>query len=228
MLSRMISTALIAGVFAGLCLFLVQRSLTLPVIHKAETFEKAMSNESAPDPFASEPMRSLSTLLGDVFVGIGFGLILTGVFALTGREGWLAGLLFGAAGFAVFHAAPAMVVPPAVPGMEVAPLLLRQIGWLAAAVSAIVGIAAIYRARGPARLAGILVIALAPMVFRTVLPIAPAHTSSQALAAIDQIFIIRALASMLTFWLIIGIAAGYLFARSRKNATTLGFADGRT
>ncbi|SRR5579875_417499 len=225
MVSCTISTALIAGLFAGLCLFLVQRSLTLPLIHRAQTLEKATSNESAPDPFASEPMRSLSTLLGDLFVGIGFGLILIGVFALTGREGWFPGLLFGAAGFAVFHAAPAMVVPPALPGIDAAPLLLRQIGWLTAVISAGAGFTVIYTAKGPAKLVGILVLALPPMIFRTVLPIAPAQTSSQALAAIDRIFMLRTLASMLTFWLMLGIATGYLFARKRGNATTR-FADG--
>lgn len=228
MVSRTISTALIAGLLAGLCLFLIQRSLALPLIHKAETYEKATSDESESDPFASEPVRSLATLLGDVFVGIGFGLILTGVYVLSGKEGWLAGLLFGAAGFVVFHAAPAMVVPPATPGMVVAPLLLRQIGWLAAVTSAIVGFALIYKARGPAKLAGVLILAAPAVVFRTLAPISPAATPSHPLAAIDQLFITRTLASMLMFWLTLGIASGYLFARARRNAPPLRFADGRS
>lgn len=228
MVSRTISSALLAGLLAGLCLFLIQRSLTLPLIHTAETYEKATSSESAADPFASEPMRSLSTLLGDVFVGIGFGLILTGIYAFTGRDGWLPGLLFGVAGFAVFHAAPAMVVPPAVPGMEVAPLILRQTGWLVAVTSTIIGFVLIYNATGLAKLAGILFLVLPAIVFRKLLPIPPAATPSHSLALLDRIFVIRTLAGMLTFWLTLGIVSGYLFARAGRNAQPIRFADGRT
>jgi cobalt transporter subunit CbtA len=228
MISRAISTALAAGLAAGLCLFLVQRSFTLPLIHNAEAFESHAHEESAPDPFASEPLRSISTLLGDVFVGVGFGLIMTGVFIGTGKEGWLAGLVLGAVGFVVFQVAPATVVPPAVPGMKVAPLVLRQIGWLTAVISATVGITLVYKARGFGKLVGILIAATPAILFRTLLPISPPTTSLHPLELIDQIFITRTLASMLVFWLILGTASGYLFARGRKNPQPLRFADGRT
>jgi cobalt transporter subunit CbtA len=219
MVYRTISIGLIAGMLAGLCLFLVERSLTLPLIEKAETFETATGKESASDSLRSEPMRSLSTLLGDVFVGTGFGLILTGIFTLSGKEGWLSGLLLGIAGFAVFHVAPALIVPPAVPGMVEAPLLLRQMGWLSAVASAIVGLALVYGARGLARLAGILVLAMPLTLFRMLVPLFCATAPSHELAAIERIFIVRTLVSALIFWLILGITSGYLFARGRRNAT---------
>jgi cobalt transporter subunit CbtA len=216
MVSRTISIALLAGLLAGFCLFLIQRSSTVPLIHTAETYERAASSESAPDPFADEPMRSLSTLLGDVFVGIGFGLILTGFFAFTGKRGWLSGMLFGVAGFATFQLAPAMIVPPAVPGMGVASLLLRQTGWLVAVTSTIIGLVMIYNATGLAKLVGILFLFLPIIVFWAVLPIPPAATPSHSLALLDRAFVIRTLAGMLMFWLILGIVSGHLFARAGR------------
>ena len=115
MVFRTISSALLAGLLAGSCLFLIQRSLTLPLIRTAETYEKTTGAESEFDAFARGPMRSIATLTGDVLVAIGFALILTGIYAAGGCDGWFHGLLWGLAGFAIFHLVPAMVVPPAVP-----------------------------------------------------------------------------------------------------------------
>jgi predicted cobalt transporter CbtA len=104
LLFRTISSALLAGFLGGICLFLIQRPLTLPLIHTAEIYEKPASVESgSDDAFATEPPRSISTLLAAVFVATAFGLILTGVYAVSRREGWLYGLLFGLLGFATFH-----------------------------------------------------------------------------------------------------------------------------
>src|SRR5271170_1395504 len=153
MVFRTISTALLAGILAGMCLFALQRTLTVSLIHGAERYEKEARNvESPSDIFAKDPLRSMATLLGDIFLAIGFGLILSGVYAFSGRHGWLYGLLFGLAGFATFQLAPAMVVPPAVPGMEVASLALRQTGWWVAVASATISITLFFYLSGLARL----------------------------------------------------------------------------
>lgn len=220
MMFRTISTALLAGLLAGLCLFLVQRWTTLPLIRAAQTYEKARGvppESEADSAFAKEPIRSLSTLLGDMFVAIGFGLILTGIYALSGKCGWLPGLLWGAAGFATFHLGPAVVVPPAVPGMEVAALSLRQAGWLAAAGSTGIGFALLIALNGAARLIGIPFFLLPVVLFRALLPIPPATTSSHSLAVLDQAFVVRTLGSALLFWIILGTLSGYLFAKAEHD-----------
>jgi cobalt transporter subunit CbtA len=219
MIFRTISTALLAGFLAAVCLFVIQRSSTLPLIHAAERYEKAESVESPYDPFAKEPMRSISTFLGDMLAAIGFGLILTAVYAISGRDGWLYGLLWGLAGFAIFHLGPATAVPPAVPGMEVTPLVSRQTGWLVAAASTGVGIALILGLRGLAKITGILFLALPAVLFKMFLPIPPAATSTHSLAALDQVFVLETLGQMLVFWLILGTVSGYLFARGEPRDT---------
>ena len=221
MVSRTISTAIVAGLLAGLALFLIQRISTVPLIHQAETYERAASSESEPDAFADEPMRSLATLVADVLVGIGFGLILNGFLAFTGKRGWLPGLLLGVAGFAAFHAAPAMIVPPAVPGMRVAALLLRQTGWLVAVISTVIGLVVMYKATGMGKLVGILFLFLPAIVFCAVLPIPPAVAESPPLALLDRAFVTRTLAGMLMFWSILGIVSGCLVARAQRNGPAI-------
>ncbi|MGO9602412.1 MAG: CbtA family protein [Candidatus Binataceae bacterium] len=217
----MVSTALVAGFLAGLCLFVIQRSSTLPLIHTAETYEKASSLESRSDPFATEPLRSISTLLGDVFVAIGFGLIVTGIFTVGGGGGWEFGLLIGLAGFVTFDLAPAVVVPPAVPGMEVASLALRQTGWLVAVASAVIGIILIFYLSGLARLSGLLFLVLPAVVFRILVPIPAPGTPLDSLALLDRAFVTRTLGVMLVFWLILGTLSGYLFTRAQRKATLI-------
>jgi predicted cobalt transporter CbtA len=216
MLFRTISSALLAGFLAGLCLFLIQRSSTLPLIHAAETYEKTNSIESQSDAFAAEPVRSLASLLGDIFVATAFGLILTGIYAISGRDGWFQGLLGGLVGFATFHLAPAMVVPPAVPGMEVGPLAVRQIAWWLVAASAVIGSIVVFSQTGLAKLVGILFFFVPATVLRFVLPIAAPTTQSDSLAQLDRAFVVRTLAGMLVFWLILGAISGYLFARAGR------------
>ncbi|HVA81111.1 MAG TPA: CbtA family protein [Candidatus Binataceae bacterium] len=221
MMFRTISTAIMAGLVAGLCLFLVQRWTVLPLIRAAETYERARSVPSGPhsdSAFEKEPMRSVSTLLGDMFVAIGFGLILTGIYALSGKYGWFYGLLWGAAGFATFQLGPALVVAPAAPGMEVAALLLRQTGWLVAACSTGIGLALMVIFKGATRLIGVPFLLLPAVVFRGLLPIASATTSLPPLAALDHLFMVRALGSALLFWIVLGTISGYLFAKAENAA----------
>ena len=214
---RVISAAGLAGLMAGLCLFMVQRCTTLPLIRAAEAYENAHSVPPAQNSnsvFEQGPIRAVSTLLGDVFVAIGFGLILTGSYALSGRYGWFSGLLWGAAGFATFHLGPAVIVAPALPGMEVAALSLRQTGWLVAASSTAIGLALLIAFNGAVRLVGIAILMLPAILFRGLFPIPPATTSLPALAALEHMFVVRTLGSALFFWIVLGTLSGYIFAKA--------------
>ena len=217
----MVSTALLAGLLAGLCLFAIQRSTTLPLIHAAETYEKADSVESRSDAFAKEPLRSISTLLGDVFMAVGFALIVTGIYTVNGSDRWEFGLLIGLAGFVTFDLAPAVVVPPAVPGMEVAALSLRQTGWLVAVASTITGLILFFYLSGLARLCGLLFLVLPGVVFRVFVRLAAPSTPIHSLALLDRAFVTRTLGVMLVFWLILGTLSGFLFTRPQRKAASI-------
>ncbi len=92
--------------------------------------------------------RTLFTVLANVLTGVGFGLILVAAVTLSGRyvdPG--RGVLWGLAGFAVFTLAPALGLPPELPGMAAADLGARQTWWIGTVISTTGGLALIVFAR---------------------------------------------------------------------------------
>ena len=80
--------------------------------------------------------RNAFTVAANILTAIGFALLLTGVYAIRGRQVmWREGLLWGLAGFVVFTAAPGLGLPPELPGMAVAELTARQTWWIATAAA---------------------------------------------------------------------------------------------
>lgn len=75
--------------------------------------------------------RLTFTAMSNILLGCGFGLLLAAGFALAGgRVDGRGGLVWGAAGFAVFTLAPAAGLPPELPGMAAADLTGRQLWWI--------------------------------------------------------------------------------------------------
>ena len=220
MLFRTIYSAVVAGVVAGVVLFALQRWTTLPLIHQAERYEK--TETAAHPPFhasdASEDglVRAAYTTGGDVLVAVGFGMLLTAMYALSGKYGLLAGIVWGLAGFATFHLGPAAVVPPTIPALDLAPLSLRQSAWLIAAISTGLGLAIF--AFGPriAKAAGILLLFLPAVLFHYLFPLSGGEAPSQTLSTLEHLFIVRALADGLVFWLVLGAISGWIFERSER------------
>jgi cobalt transporter subunit CbtA len=224
MLFRTIYSAVVAGVVAGVVLFALQRWTTLPLIHQAERYEK--TETAAPPSHASDApedgfVRAAYTTGGDVLVAVGFGMLLTAMYALSGKYGLLAGIVWGLAGFATFHLGPAAVVPPTIPALDLAPLSLRQSVWLIAAISTGLGLAIF--AFGPkiAKAAGILLLFLPAVLFRYLFPLSGGEAPSQSLSTLEHLFIVRALADGLVFWLVLGAISGWIFERSERLLSAL-------
>jgi cobalt transporter subunit CbtA len=217
MLFRTIYSALIAGIVAGVALFALQSRTTLPLIHQAERFEKAPAapHESLErDALAGGFVRAASTAVGDVLVAFGFALLLAAMYALSDRHGVVAGIVWGLAGFATFHLGPAIVVPPSIPALELAPLYLRQSAWLIAAICTGGGLAILVVAPRGAKLAGVPLLILPGVLFRYLFPLASGTAASHALSTMERLFILRALGDSLIFWLILGAGSGWLFKNS--------------
>ena len=157
MFRRVFATALIAGALCGLGISAVQELTTTPLILHAETFEK--SGDAALDSgvrFAGRAFahgdasagtptggleRALYTTLANVLAGVGFALLLAACFALAGRPvDGRTGILWGIAGFATVNLAPALGLPPEVPGTLAAELAARQGWWLLCAVATAAGL----------------------------------------------------------------------------------------
>lgn len=154
-LNRILLPASIAGICAALVLTLAQALWVTPLILQAEGLEKiAQSGEHHAhehgagghhhDEEAWQPedgwSRTLWTTASNSVMGIGYALILCGLYQLRQPTGWVQGMLWGTAGYFAFFAAPAIGLPPELPGTESADLVARQAWWLVTALATSVGL----------------------------------------------------------------------------------------
>jgi cobalt transporter subunit CbtA len=153
----------------------------------------------------------LATLVG----GVGYALLLAAVMLALRREPTpQGGLVVGIAGFLAVVLAPAIGLPPELPGMGAAPLVLRQSWWLMTVVATGLGLYLIAVRRVPLTILGGLVLIVAPHLAGA--PQSIDTVSSQVPPATAAQFAARALAIGFVFWAVIGLAYGWawgLFGR---------------
>jgi cobalt transporter subunit CbtA len=218
-LHRLVLVALCAGVLSGIFATVAHQIGTVPVILKAEIYEKAAERPSLSEhdhiATAWEPEngaeRTAYTLLADVLTGIGFALLLAAGLSLRGGDvTWREGLFWGLAGFATFSLAPGLGLPPEVPGTEAAPLLERQLLWVATAVATGSALALLsFTRRAPwAILAAILIVL--PHLYGAPQPTGNSAGPPESLA---RQFVVTVTIISFLFWLILGASTGYFYRR---------------
>jgi cobalt transporter subunit CbtA len=235
MLKNLILSAAAAGVAAGLLMATLQAVTTTPLILAAERYETGDHDHAAAVPAAvpavdaagAGPLadewapedgieRTLLTSLSTVTMGIGFGLALLGVMVVAGvRIDARRGLAFGAAGFAAVALAPALGLPPEIPGSAAAALEARQAWWFFAVAATGCGLAALLLGRPLAlRLAGAALIALPHIVGAP----QPPEMLSTAPAELAGQFVAASLAVTAVFWAVLGFASGAVYERLSRVA----------
>ncbi len=232
-LQRTLTSAIIAGVFAGLLISLVQIVTTIPIITEAETYENqaassaADDHHSAPagaaateapaahshgdeDSWAPEDgvERLTYTFLSNVIAGVGFALLLGAAMTMRGRAITVqSGALWGVSGFLVFSLLPAAGLPPEVPGTQGAPVELRQMWWFLTVACSAVALALIaFKPSWIWRGVGIALL-LVPHVIGAPHPEVASSTAPAALAAE---FAILTMISSAIFWIMIGSVSGFI------------------
>lgn len=233
-----LTVALLAGVAAGFVNWGIQTFGTTPLILQAETYENAAPAEAtATEPTAEATThthadgtehvhdaeawapedgweRTLYTLGADVVTGVGFALLLTAAIVFFGKGAdWRRGLLWGLAGFACFTLAPALGLPPELPGTVAAPLGERQLWWIGTAIATGAGLYAAAKLRNMAGYAIAVVLIALPHVIGAPHPETPGGLAPEEL---ERKFIIVAVATGLVFWLVLGVLTGALFKRYAK------------
>ena len=240
LLRRILAAGLIAGFVAGVVVTAVQQVQVVPLILAAEIFESAPAHAHGThdhgaqadgahdhgDGWAPEDglERNLFTLLANVIAGVGYGSILVALMVFAGRKlDWRRGLLWGLGGFAAFALAPAMGLPPELPGMAAAELGARQLWWISTAAATIAGLGLIVfgteqRAlRLAAPLAGLALIAL-PHLIGAPHPVSDAGNVPAELAAR---FAVASLIAQAVFWAALSAVAGHLLGRSLPQSSAV-------
>src|SRR5262249_12455634 len=134
LLRRILLAAVIAGAAAGLVATALQARLLTPLVLAAQAYEDEEApaagraghgrHAHAPEWKPAEGAERLAyTVLFDVLAGLGFGLLLNAALSLRGTAaGPAIGIAYGLAGFASTALAPALGLPPELPGMPAADL----------------------------------------------------------------------------------------------------------
>ncbi len=219
MLKRIVLASLVAGLVGGIVISIVQEFTTTPLILHAEEFENApasgQSQASGGEAEAWAPAdgieRTLFTSFGNIVAGVGFALMLVAGFALHGGEvDGRRGIIWGLAGFAVFSLAPALGLPPEVPGAMAAELVARQGWWLAAVAATALGLGLMVFARKTAWIVlGVIVLA-APHIIGAPQPDKLGGPVPPELAAH---FVAASLVTAAVFWAMLGWLSGTLYRR---------------
>ena len=214
---RIFGAALIAGLVAGLLITLLQEIRVVPLILQAEAYETSApaTDHHQHEVEAWAPAdgleRRLFTFLSNIVTAAGFGLLLTAAYALRGKPvDARTGLVWGLAGFCAFSIAPALGLPPDLPGMAGGDLQARQAWWVLTAAASAGGLALLAFTPGMlAKAAGLALIVLPHVIG------APAH-SDAAGAVPPELAIEFAVVSLITaglFWAALGSLTGALYRR---------------
>ncbi|MDE0334681.1 MAG: CbtA family protein [Defluviicoccus sp.] len=226
MFSRILVSGLFAGFAAGLIAALLQLAFVQPILLHAELYEsgqlthfggaKAGAVAAAGDVDVDLVRDGLSVLFTTLLY-TGYALILVAAMALAEERGFRIavrqGLLWGLAGFVAVQFAPAVGVPPELPGSAAADIGLRRLWWLGTVGATAAGIVLIACGKGWTARGIAAVLILAPHVIGAPHPETFAGPAPPELAAM---FAGRALGVGLVAWALLGLFAAWFWIREGK------------
>ena len=133
-LKQLLWPAFFASLIAAAAASLSQQAFVVPSILQAELIEAGGSAHHAVGAAVHAGIeRTAFTVLFNWLTAFGYALLLAVCFGWTRTIGWRAGLWWGIAGFVSFALAPALGLPPELPGTHAADLAARQTWWVGTA-----------------------------------------------------------------------------------------------
>jgi len=235
MLKKLLTSALFAGLAAGVVASVLHFVMLVPIIMEAERYETGALTHftAAPDQPASgavadagpdtslwhrdvNPLhRGIMTFGAEMVNYTGLALLLMALFAIAEKYGYQItarrGIIWGLAGFLAFHVAPAAGLPPETPGIPAAALGARQAWWVATVLSSGAGIALIAFGRNLALpLLGLLLIALPQIIGAP----HPAELAGVVPPSVAALFTGRSLAVAAVVWPMLGFLSGWFWQKN--------------
>jgi cobalt transporter subunit CbtA len=224
MTKNLLTSAVIAGVVAGLIAALLQFYFVIPTLLEGELFETGarihFGADGSPQSDRGSPGmdgdigRHLMTVGFNIVTYVGFGFLLLAAMALTEMKGFTritarSGIIWGLAGFIAIQMAPAMGLPPVLPGTIGAEVEARQAWWLGTIVASSIGLWMISFARGSIALAGVVMLVAPQFIgapqLDTYWGVAPPELSAQ--------FVSYSLGAAAVGWTCLGFFAAWFWTR---------------
>ena len=210
-LPHLLLPALGAAVASGVVVSALQQFFLVPLILQAESFEAVQVAGGVPEPWLQ---RGAYTLLFNCLAAFGFALLLAAAYALRGGVTWRQGVLWGLCGYVSVALAPALGLPPELPGAPAADLGSRELWWLVTVVATGAGLAGLIFVRGWAWKLASAVLLLLPHLLGAPRPPVAETAVPQELASR---FATGSLGISLVLWLLLGTLTAVLSeARVRR------------
>lgn len=242
MTTKLFTSALFAGLLAGLIAVLLQFTFVEKLILEAEDYESgakvhfaggaapevAAPSEVAPGAVgthpAEEPGQGLLVRFGLAFSAVfisyvGWALLVVAGLAIAARFGHRitlqTGLLWGIAGFASVNLVPGIGLSPELPGIPAADLGARQLWWVSTVIATAAALALFAYGRKPALVALGAVILVVPLFIG-----APKLDGFSGIVPpeLSAEFVSRSLAEAMAAWVTLGLAAAWFW--NRKSGAT--------
>jgi cobalt transporter subunit CbtA len=221
MFTRIVTSAVFAGFAAGLIFAVLQFFFVQPALVHAELFEAGTKahfgteGSSVHGPAVSfEMLRNSLSILFSALLYTGYGLMLVAAMALAAERGVeitpRKGLLWGVAGFIAVQFAPAISLPPEVPGSAAAGVAVRQMWWFSTVGTAALAMASLAFGKSWRAWGGAIVLLLLPHIIGAPHPEMFEGTTPPELASL---FAMRSLAVGLAAWIFMGLFAAYFWQR---------------
>lgn len=228
MTKNLVTSAVFAGVAAGLIAAALQFMFVIPMLLEGELFETGARVHFVPENAGGPQSEKGAPGLGGEFgrhamtVGfnmvtyVGYGLILLALMSLAQRSGVnkitaRGGMIWGLAGFIAVQMAPALGLPPELPGTPAAEIGPRQAWWFMTIIATAVGLGVIAFSRGLLPLVGAALI-LAPHVIGaphldTYWGVSPPELSAH--------FVSVSLGAAAAGWTLLGFFCGFFWERGQ-------------
>ena len=220
---RIVTGGALAGCVAGVLAAALMLLFLQPLLLTAEGYEAGMAAAETAHVHADGTVHDHSAApaagrnaLSVAFFALtyaAFGLMLLAVMALAEERGARidarSGVLWGAAGWAALHMAPAFGLPPELPGFSVADLSTRQVWWFATAAATAAGLWSLAFGRGaPALILGAALIAIPQLIGAP----HPEEMTGPVPGELAALYAARSLGVALVAWIVLGAVAGRVWS----------------
>lgn len=221
---NLLTSAVFAGVSAGLIAALLQFIFVIPTLLEGELFETGArihfgadgspeSTRGAP-PLGGDWARHLMSVGFNVVTYVGFGFLMLAAMAFAEQRQLTVitpkqGIIWGLAGFIAVQLAPAIGLPPVLPGTIGADVDARQAWWLGTIVASVIGLWVLAFGRGIIALGGVALLAAPHLIGAPTLDaywgVAPPELAAQ--------FVTYSLGSAAAGWTCLGFLAAWFWTR---------------
>lgn len=210
MFRALVFSAVAAGCCGGLIVSTFQWAFVTPLILEAETFEGGVTI-AGHGHAGLDVGRTALTILATIVYACGMALILLGLMIVSRAKITVgSALAWGIGGFFAVALAPALGLPPVVPGIPEAPLPDRQIWWVGTVLVTAFGLWAIFGKKTPAWIALGIAMILTPHLVGAP---HPEIAESNVPAALAAQFVSASLAASALLWVCVSAFSGFAFDR---------------